>query len=243
MSAVIGLPNVIDSIAITKQFVFDEKLCSMSELVDAVKNNWAGYEDLRTVIMKKGKFFGNDDDCSNEIANRIMGALDEWNSTDNYLGKKWLFGNLIGYNEHHKFFGDKTKATPDGRFDGDMLTFGIGQSGGKDREGLTALLNSVAKCDPYNILTGPSVTNIMLDDGLIKNDANFEKTVDMFETYFKMGGTHFQLTYVSKEDLIAAQNEPEKYKNVRVRVSGFSDYFVLLNKGLQDDIIERTVKK
>ena len=243
VSAVIGLPNVIDSIAITKQFVFDEKLCSMSELVDAVKNNWAGYEDLRTVIMKKGKFFGNDDDCSNEIANRIMGALDEWNSTDNYLGKKWLFGNLIGYNEHHKFFGDKTKATPDGRFDGDMLTFGIGQSGGKDREGLTALLNSVAKCDPYNILTGPSVTNIMLDDGLIKNDANFEKTVDMFETYFKMGGTHFQLTYVSKEDLIAAQNEPEKYKNVRVRVSGFSDYFVLLNKGLQDDIIERTVKK
>ena len=243
VSAVIGLPNVIDSISITKQFVFDEKLCSMSELVDAVKNNWAGYEDLRTVIMKKGKFFGNDDDCSNEIANRIMGALDEWNSTDNYLGKKWLFGNLIGYNEHHKFFGDKTKATPDGRFDGDMLTFGIGQSGGKDREGLTALLNSVAKCDPYNILTGPSVTNIMLDDGLIKNDANFEKTVDMFETYFKMGGTHFQLTYVSKEDLIAAQNEPEKYKNVRVRVSGFSDYFVLLNKGLQDDIIERTVKK
>ena len=243
VSAVIGLPNVIDSIAITKQFVFDEKLCSMSELVDAVKNNWAGYEDLRTVIMKKGKFFGNDDDCSNEIANRIMGALDEWNSTDNYLGKKWLFGNLIGYNEHHKFFGDKTKATPDGRFNGDMLTFGIGQSGGKDREGLTALLNSVAKCDPYNILTGPSVTNIMLDNGLIKNDANFEKTVDMFETYFKMGGTHFQLTYVSKEDLIAAQNEPEKYKNVRVRVSGFSDYFVLLNKGLQDDIIERTVKK
>ena len=240
VSAVIGLPNVIDSIAITKQFVFDEKLCSMSELVDAVKNNWAGYEDLRTVIMKKGKFFGNDDDCSNEIANRIMGALDEWNSTDNYLGKKWLFGNLIGYNEHHKFFGDKTKATPDGRFNGDMLTFGIGQSGGKDREGLTALLNSVANCDPYNILTGPSVTNIMLDNGLIKNDANFEKTVDMFETYFKMGGTHFQLTYVSKEDLIAAQNEPEKYKNVRVRVSGFSDYFVLLNKGLQDDIIERT---
>ena len=243
VSAVIGLPNVIDSISITKQFVFDEKLCSMSELVDAVKNNWAGYEDLRTVIMKKGKFFGNDDDCSNEIANRIMGALDEWNSTDNYLGKKWLFGNLIGYNEHHKFFGDKTKATPDGRFNGDMLTFGIGQSGGKDREGLTALLNSVAKCDPYNILTGPSVTNIMLDDGLIKNDANFEKTVDMFETYFKMGGTHFQLTYVSKEDLIAAQNEPEKYKNVRVRVSGFSDYFVLLNKGLQDDILLRTEKR
>ncbi len=239
----IGLPNVIDSISITKQFVFDERLISMSELVAAVKNNWSGYEDLRTVIMKKGYFFGNDDDCSNAIANKFFKALDEWNNTENYLGKKWMFGNLVGYNEHHKFFGDATKATPDGRYDGDMLTFGIGQGGGKDRKGLTALLNSVAKCDPYNILTGPSVTNIMLDEQLIKKDENFEKLVYLFENYFKMGGTHFQLTYVSKEDLINAQINPEQYKSLRVRVSGFSDYFVFLNKGLQDDILLRTEKR
>ena len=124
-----------------------------------------------------------------------------------------------------------------------MLTFGIGQGGGKDREGLTALLNSVAKCDPYSVLTGPSVTNIMLDEQLIKKDESFEKLIYMFETYFKMGGTHFQLTYVSKDDLISAQKEPEKYKNLRVRVSGFSDYFVLLNRGLQDDILLRTEKR
>ena len=239
----IGLPNVIDSISITKQFVFDERLISMSELVAAIKNNWSGYEDLRTVIMKKGYFFGNDDDCSNAIANKFFKALDEWNNTENYLGKKWMFGNLVGYNEHHKFFGDATKATPDGRYDGDMLTFGIGQGGGKDRKGLTALLNSVAKCDPYNILTGPSVTNIMLDEQLIKKDENFEKLVYLFENYFKMGGTHFQLTYVSKEDLINAQINPEQYKSLRVRVSGFSDYFVFLNKGLQDDILLRTEKR
>ena len=239
----IGLPNVIDSISITKQFVFDERLISMSELVAAIKNNWSGYEDLRTVIMKKGYFFGNDDDCSNAIANRFFKALDEWNNTENYLGKKWMFGNLVGYNEHHKFFGDATKATPDGRYDGDMLTFGIGQGGGKDRKGLTALLNSVAKCDPYNILTGPSVTNIMLDEQLIKKDENFEKLVYLFENFFKMGGTHFQLTYVSQEDLLNAQKNPDQYKSLRVRVSGFSDYFVFLNKGLQDDIISRTEKR
>lgn len=238
----IGLPNVIDSLSITKQFVFDKKLCSMSELVSAVKNNWVGYEGLRTLIMKEGCFFGNDDELSNKIANRFFGALDEWNSTHNYLGKKRMFGNLVGYNEHNKFFGNGTKATPDGRFDGDMLTFGIGQGGGKDREGLTALLNSVAKCDPYSILTGPSVTNIMLDEQLIKKDESFEKLVYMFETYFKMGGTHFQLTYVSKEDLLNAQKNPDQYKSLRVRVSGFSDYFVFLNKGLQDDIISRTEK-
>jgi autonomous glycyl radical cofactor GrcA len=74
----------------------------------------------------------------------------------------------------------------------------------------------------------------------IKNNDNFNKLVYLFETYFKNGGTHFQLTYVSKEDLIAAQKTPDHYKNLRVRVSGFSDYFVFLNEGLQNEIISRT---
>ncbi len=236
----IGLSNVIDSLSITKQFIYDEKIITMPELIDALKSNWSGYENLRNLILKKGNFFGNDDDCSNEIAKRLFKSIGKWNNTENYLGKKWVFGNLIGYNEHHKFFGKETKATPDGRFSGDMINFGIGQSKGKDRNGVTALLNSIAKCDPDAVLTGPSVTNILLDEQLIKNDDNFNKLVYLFETYFKNGGTHFQLTYVSKKDLIEAQKTPEKYKNLRVRVSGFSDYFVFLNDGLQDEIISRT---
>jgi autonomous glycyl radical cofactor GrcA len=163
--------------------------------------------------------------------------LNEWNDNDNYLGKKWVFGNLIGYNEHNKFFGSATKATPDGRYDGEMTNFGIGQSTAKDRSGLTALLNSVAKCDPEAVFTGPSVTNVLIEEQLIKNDEHFEKLVDLFQTYFLNGGTHFQLNYVSKEDLINAKKTPEDYKNLRVRVSGFSDYFVFLNDALQDEII------
>ena len=236
----IGLSNVIDSLSITKQFVFDEKIITMDTLLDALKNNWQGYEDLRNLILKKGNFFGNDDDCSNEIAKRLFASIGEWNNTENYLGKKWLFGNLVGYNEHHKFFGDKLKATPDGRYSGDMINYGIGQSQGKDRNGLTALLNSVAKCDPNAVLTGPSVTNVLLDETLIRDDDKFEKLVDLFQTYFQNGGTHFQLTYVSKEDLINAKKTPENYKNLRVRVSGFSDYFIFLNDALQDEIITRT---
>ncbi|MEE1280535.1 MAG: pyruvate formate lyase family protein [Oscillospiraceae bacterium] len=239
----IGLSNVIDSLSITKQFVFDEKIITIGELIEALKNNWQGYEELRNLILKKGNFFGNDDDCSNEVAKRLLGSIGEWNNTENYLGKKWVFGNLIGYNEHHKFFGDKLKATPDGRYSGDMINYGIGQSQGKDRNGLTALLNSVAKCDPEAVLTGPSVTNVLIDEKLIKEDEYFEKTVDLFETYFQNGGTHFQLTYVSKEDLVKAKQTPEEYKNLRVRVSGFSDYFIFLNDALQDEIITRTVKK
>ncbi len=239
----IGLSNVIDSLAITKQFVFDEKIITFAELINALKSNWQGYEDFRNLILKKGNFFGNDDDCSNMIARRLFDSLTKWNNTENYLGKKWLFGNLVGYNEHHKFFGDNLKATPDGRYSGDVLNFGIGQSQGKDRSGLTALLNSIAKCDPNAVLTGPSVTNVMLDETLISDDNNFEKLVDLFQTYFLNGGTHFQLTYVSKEDLINAKIVPENYKNLRVRVSGFSDYFIFLNDALQDEIITRTEKK
>ena len=236
----IGISNVIDSLSVTKQLVFDEKRITMEQLIDALRNNWNGFEDLREYILKKGDFFGNDEACSNDIAHRFFKSLDEWNDGNNYLRKKLVFGNLVGYNEHHKFFGNNTKATPDGRFQGDMISFGIGQSEGKDRNGLAALLSSVAKCDPYSVLTGPSVTNVLLDEQLIKNDENFEKLVYLFEAYFKMGGTHFQLTYVSKEDLINAKKSPDKYKNLRVRVSGFSDYFVFLNEGLQDEIIQRT---
>lgn len=237
----LGITNVIDSLIVVKQFVFDMKTVTMSELISAVKSNWNGYEELRKMILKIGKFFGNDDDTSNYVAQRVYTSFyNHLKGKKNVFGYQWLIGDLLGYNEHHKLFGEKTKATPDGRFDGDLIKFGIGQSEGKDREGLTALLNSIAKLDPYGISCGSTVTNISLDKQLITNDNYFEKTVDMFETYFKNGGIHFQLTYVSKEELIAAKQDPEKYKNLRVRVTGFSDYFVRLQESIQDDIIERT---
>lgn len=236
----IGITTVVDSLTVVKQFVFDEKLIDMSELCRALDANWEGYEEFRQLILKKARFFGNDEDISDDIARRVLAVLGEWNTGDNYLGKRWLFGNLIGYHEHHKFFGAGLGATPDGRHAGEAISFGIGQTGGKDRNGLTALLNSISTCDPNAILTGPSVTNVTIDEKLIRDDESFERLVSLFETYFKNGGTHFQLTYVSKEDLIRAKKTPDEYKHLRVRISGFSDYFVNLNSELQDDVIQRT---
>lgn len=236
-----GITNVIDSLIVVKQFVFDEKTIPMSELIKALQANWVGYEDLRTVILKKGDFFGNDTARSNEVAQRLYADLYKYlKGKKNLFGYQWLIGDLTGYNEHYKWFGEKMQATPDGRKAGEQLKFGLGQSQGRDRNGLTALLNSIAKVDPSGIACGSTVTNVTIDEQLIKNDENFEKTVDMFEAYFKNGGVHFQLTYVSKEDLISAKKTPEEYKHLRVRVSGFSDYFVKLNNALQDDIIDRT---
>ena len=237
----IGITNVIDSLIVVKQFVFDEKTIPMSELIAALQADWVGYQDLRTVILKKGDFFGNDTVRSNEVAQRLYADLYKYlKGKKNLFGYQWLIGDLLGYNEHHKWFGEKMGATPDGRMAGEYLKFGLGQNGGKDRNGLTALLNSIAKLDPNGIGCGSTVTNVTIDEQLIKNDENFEKTVDMFETYFKNGGVHFQLTYVSKEDLISAKKTPDEYKHLRVRVTGFSDYFVRLQDSIQDDVIART---
>ena len=239
-----GVPNVIDSLIIVKQFVFDEKIISMQELVTALQNDWVGFEDLHTLIKNKGDFFGNDTDRSNYVAQKLYHSMYEYlKDKTNLFGYHFLMGDLFGYNLHFKWFGEKMRATPDGRKAGDPLKFGLQQSGGYDRNGLSALLNSIAKVDPSGIGCGSTVTNFLIDEQLIKNDEHFEKTVDMLETYFKNGGVHFQLTYVSKEDLINAKATPEDYKNIRVRVSGFSDYFVKLNETIQDDIIERTTQK
>lgn len=243
-TGLIGVTNVIDSLAIIKQFVYDEKETDMQTLTEALKNNWEGYEELLWKIKKKGRFFGNDDETSNYVAKLLCNTVYKHvKGKRNRAGYGISFGNLQGYNPHHAWFGSKTKATPDGRKNGDALKFGLGQSGGYDREGLTALLNSVSKCDENGIITGGSnVTNINLDEQLVKNKENFKKTSKMLETYFINGGSQFQLNFVSREDLENAKISPENYKNLRVRVSGFSDYFVRLDSTLQDDIIERTVK-
>lgn len=239
----LGITNVIDSLCVVKQFVFDEKFITISELITALKANWQGYKEMRTLILKKGKFFGNDDDTSNYVAQKLYRELYEFlKDKTNLYGYHILIGDLMGYNIHHKWFGEHTKATPDGRYSGDMLKFGLGQSEGRDREGLSALLGSIAKVDPNGIGCGSTVTNITIDEQLIKNNENFEKTVDLLLTYFQNGGVHFQLTYVSKEDLLKAKCTPGEYKHLRVRVSGFSDYFVKLNENIQNDVIARTTQ-
>ena len=239
----IGIPNVIDSLIIVRQFVYDEKIVSMAELVQALKNNWEGFEDLHTLIKKKGDFFGNDTDRSNAVAQQLYQSLYEFlKDKTNLFGYHWLIGDLLGYNIHHQWFGEMTAATPDGRQAGEQLQFGLGQSGGRDRNGLAALLNAIAKVDPNGIGCGSTVTNLSIDEQLIRNDDYFEKLVDMLETYFLNGGVHFQLTYVSREELLCAQKTPEDYRHLRVRVTGFADYFVKLHRAIQEDIINRTTQ-
>ncbi len=244
VATLIGLTTVIDSLSITKQLVYDEKIINMKELTNALAANWKGYEELHSFIVSKGHFFGNDDDLSNEVAKRVVNTLRTvLGSKDNYWRKKMMVGDLIGYNQHNKWFGDELGATPDGRYAGDSISFGRGTYDGRDKEGLTALMNSVVKYDEHCLLTGPSVTNMLLDEKILTDDYSFEKFVSIIEAYFMMGGLHAQFNFVSEETLKDAKINPEKHKNLRVRVSGFSDYFNNLNSDLQDEIITRTQSK
>lgn len=239
---VMGLVCVIDSLTVIKQFVYDEKSVTMAEMIQALKDDWKGHELLHARILKTAKFFGNDEEISNEMAARISHSMCLLaHANPGTFHSPVLFGSQAGYNPHYAWFGRQTPATPDGRFSGDAFMVGMGQTAGKDRQGMTALLNSVAKGDPHGIFAGPYVCNMNVDPALIVNDEQFDKTVHMIEAYLKKGGLHLQLNYVKPEDLKRAKVHPEEYKSLRVRVSGFSANFVILPEDIQDDVIRRTL--
>ncbi len=240
---VLGLTSVIDSLTIISQFVYDEKRTTMEHLIEVLESNWEKDIDLRAQIMSKGRFFGNNDELSDGMARRFTTEL--YNITKNYRapnGAKVIIGTLSGYNQHYVRYGEMTKATPDGRYDGEPFMVGSGQCKGRDRNGLIPLMKSLAQMDPTGIMTGPVVCNMLIDEQLIRNDENFEKFCRLVETYFKLGGMHIQLNYVSKEELLKAKENPDDYRNLLVRVSGFSGYFVNLQDGVQNEIIDRTSK-
>lgn len=236
-----GYITVIDSLSVVNQFVFEEKLFSMAELCDMLDRNWQGSEDTREHILKHAHFFGNDTDDTNAITLRVNESLKQFALTHRGIfGTRIMFGDYTGYWEHNVWFGELTPATPDGRYDGDPFVLGISQTGGKDREGMTALFNSVKKAFENGIMSGSVVFNLSVDENIIRDDDQFEKFVRAVETYFRGGGLMLQLNYVSREELLKAKKEPDKYKSLRVRVSGYSGYFVRLDEELQDDIIART---
>ena len=237
-----GGTNLIDSLSIIHQFVFDEKRVTMAQMVEALENDWKGHEDLRQQILRDGCFFGNNDDRTNAMARRVNQSLYDFAiGRLTVFGDQILFGNLTGYQPHFAWFGAQTGATPDGRVAGSALAFGSGQSDGKDRDGITSHLLSVAKCNPTGIMNGNSVMNLTVDRSIVENEESFDSFVRLVETYFQQGGLHLQLNYLSAGELLKAKASPHDYKSLRVRVSGFSAYFVGLKPEIQDDVISRTI--
>lgn len=238
-----SISNAADSLSAIKQFVFDEKVFTLAQLYEMLKSNYYGFENERQLILKKGRFFGNDDDYADNIAKSIVDAIyevrgeiksDDMNTV--------VVGSFVGATHPNIIFGKLTKATPDGRHEGDAFTMGITQSEGKDKDGLTALLNSIAKID-YRKFCGCIVSNIKMDKSMADSDEKLAKLSQMYYTFLQKGGMQLQINYLSQKELIAAQKNPEKYQNLVVRVTGYSGYFTRFDTDLQNDIIRRTVEK
>ncbi len=240
-SFLIGTTNLVDSLCVVSQFVFDEKRVSMAALAEALDNDWKGAEDLRAAILRDGRFFGNNDDFSNGIARRFHASLYRFaKSHEDIHGLPFMFGNLTGYKPHFAWFGSQTPATPDGRVSGSALLFGSGQSGGKDRDGATSHLLSVAHMDPWGAMCGGGAIMNLTVEGAVGDAADFDRLVSLVETYFREGGSHIQMNYITRDDMLAAKVDPHRYKGLRVRVSGFSASFVELDESIQDNVIGRT---
>lgn len=238
----LGTPNLFDSLAVVRQFVYDERRCTMAELLAALDADWRGHEALRARIRRDGRFFGNDDPFPDGIARAVHAMAARFaDARRDLLGRPVFFGNHTGYNDNFAAFGALTPATPDGRAAGDPLAFGSGAANGRDRAGPTATLLSAAHMDPTGAMCGTSILNLSLDESLVRDDGTFEKLVTLVEAYFREGGLHLQLNRVSREELLDAKAHPERHGSLRVRVSGFSAFFTTLSGTIQDDVIARTV--
>jgi formate C-acetyltransferase len=233
----VGLGTLTDVATAIKYHVFDEQTLSLDELLGALKANFKGHEETRLLLQERTPKYGNDDD----YADRIMRELFEvyFATVD---GRKNTKGGTYHINllptTCHIYFGSVVQATADGRNAGEPLSEGVSPVQGADRCGPTAVFNSVAKMD--HARTGGTLLNQKLAPGLLDHEEELNKFVQLVRSYFRMDGHHVQFNVIDAATLRAAQEHPEKYRDLIVRVAGYSDYFCDLGKALQDEIITRT---
>jgi formate C-acetyltransferase len=233
----VGLGTITDMLASLKYNVFDQKTVTLDELLRALGQNFKGDERLRDRLLNKTPKFGNDDDYADELARRVFdlyfGLID---GRPTVCGGKYRI-NLLPTTVH-VYFGKVTGATPDGRLAGEPVSEGISPVQGMDRKGPTAVIKSEGKLD--HIKTGGTLLNQKFTPQLLADDEGLEKLKDLIRSYFKLMGHHIQFNVVTAETLREAQKHPEKYRDLIVRVAGYSDYFVDCARELQDEIIRRT---
>lgn len=232
-----GTPDVGDGLAAIKKVVFEDKKITMAQLIDALDSNFEGAEDIRKLLLAAPKF-GNDDDYVDDIVNDVlMHGSKILTSMKGACGAKIncaaaaVTANVI--------FGYNVGATPDGRKAGEPISEGgISPHQGRNVSGPIATYRSVSKID-HTRLTNGSVLNMRFSPNALKDTTSMRKFSSMLRTFLETGGFFVQFNIVDTETLRAAQREPEKYRDLLVRVATYSAYFVELGENLQNDIINR----
>jgi formate C-acetyltransferase len=236
----VGPGSCTDSLAAIRYHVFDQKQFSMAELLEALASNFEKHEKMRQRLWNKTPKYGNDDDYADRILVDVFNAFyDEVNGRRNTKGGHYRVNYLS--TTCHVYFGSVTGATPDGRKAWEPLSDGISPVQGADRHGPTAVLKSAAKMD--HARTGGALLNQKFTPQLLEGEDGVDKLAHLVRSYFKLDGHHIQFNVVTAETLRAAQADPEKYRDLIVRVAGYSDYFCDLTEALQNEIIARTEQK
>jgi pyruvate formate-lyase/glycerol dehydratase family glycyl radical enzyme len=233
----VGLGTMTDVLSSLKYNVFDKKSVRMEELLKALKNNFKEDEPLRQRLLNKTPKYGNDDDYADEIMRSVFEAYyQEVTGRPNAKGGIYQI-NLLPTTVH-VYFGRVTGATPDGRKASEPLSEGISPVQGADRNGPTAVIKSASKMD--HVRTGGTLLNQKFTPQLLADEDGIDKLAHLIRSYFKLDGHHIQLNVVSAGMLREAQKHPEKYRDLIVRVAGYSDYFIDVGVDLQNEIIKRT---
>ncbi len=233
----VGIGTITDSLSAIKYQVFDEKNITMEELMEALRSNFEGHEDIYNLVKNKTPKYGNDDDYADEIMKEVFDAYyNEVNGRPNGRGGCYRIDMLP--TTCHVYFGSVINATPDGRKAHIPVSEGISPSKGADVNGPTGVIKSAAKMD--HLRTGGTLLNQKFVPSVVQGEEGIDNMANLVRAYFTMDGHHIQFNIVSKETLLKAQQNPDEYKDLIVRVAGYSDYFNNLDKVLQNEIIERT---
>ncbi|MDD3402375.1 MAG: formate C-acetyltransferase/glycerol dehydratase family glycyl radical enzyme [Hespellia sp.] len=238
-----GMATCADSLASIKQLVFDEKRCTGAELLQAVKDNWVGYEKLYALVnSSKVHHYGNDDDYADELFKYMFECY-----TRHIRGRKNPRGGEFSPGVYsvnaNVAMGMNTNASVDGRTKGEAISDNMGpvhtDGGSHDINGPTAITNSLTKVD-HSLASNGTLMNLRFPEEAVAGVEGRDNLVSFIDEYIAKQAMHVQFNIMSSETMKAAQKRPEDYKDMLVRVAGYSAYFVELGKPLQKDLIQRT---
>ncbi len=244
--------TTVDSLLAIKYLVFDEKKCTMAQLIEALRANWEGYEVLQALAKNKAPKYGRDDDAADEMAYRVMELWTEetWKYKTRSTGRQFRPG-MLSWN-YWAGDGFIMAASADGRKKGQFLSNAICPSNGADTNGPTANANSVGKAlggkakdgngdweDYLNNLPNGASHTITFNPSIIKDPEHKDKFKAFLRGYGKNGGTCLQINMLDADMLIDAQHHPQNYRNLLVRITGYNAYFTAIGKELQNEVIAR----
>ena len=230
-----GLATAIDSLAAITDIVLKEKAFSVEQIAAALEADFEGYEILRARLLAAPKF-GSDEAFPDMLATDLVnGICDEIELANRLAGRRYKMIPCISTDMNHIAMGRGTGATPDGRKAGEPISENQSPSPGRARKGLTAMFNSLLHIPFARITGGP--LNVLISASITRGKE--ELLGKALRTYFDRGGLQVQVSTVDKEVLLDAQIHPEQYRDLTVRITGYSAYFVDMGKGAQDEIIRR----